>query len=437
MKILYVSQYFPPEMGAPAARVSELARHWVEAGHQVTVLTGFPNHPTGIVPPEYRAKLRRLVYREQKDGVDVVRTWLFPCPNRKAHERLLNYLSFVLSGCITGMFLRRPDIVIATSPQLFVGLTGRWLGWIKRAPFILEIRDLWPESITGSGMGSDADLSIRLLRALSAFLYRTCNHLVVVTPAFKRDLVAKWRVPADKISLVQNGVETDLFTPVGGHENVKGELGFEGKFLVSYIGTLGLAHGLQAMVQAAAQLHSTSPDIHLLLVGEGADKERLVSMVSDLHLTNVHFLFQQPRDKIPAIIRACDVCLVLLRKADVFETVIPTKMLEFMACGRPVILGVGGQARQVIEAAKAGLCIEPEDPAALAQAVRQLYRDTQLRESLGDNGRRYIVENLSRTQTAKTYVDVLENVLRNRKRQNERLAKSKVSDEEYAAANRE
>ena len=193
MKILYVSQYFPPEMGAPAARVSELARHWVKAGHQVTVLTGFPNHPTGIVPPEYRAKLRRLVCREQKDGINIVRTWLFPCPNRKAHERLLNYLSFVLSSCITGIFLRRPDVIIATSPQLFVGLTGRWLGWIKRVPFVLEVRDLWPESITASGMGRDTDLSIRLLRALSAFLYRSCDHVVVVTPAFKQELVAKWR----------------------------------------------------------------------------------------------------------------------------------------------------------------------------------------------------------------------------------------------------
>lgn len=417
MKILYVSQYFPPEMGAPAARVSELARHWVQAGHQVTVLTGFPNHPTGIVPPEYWSKLRKLVYREQKDGINIVRTWLIPCPNRKAHERLLNYLSFFLSSCITGTFLRRPDIIIATSPQLFVGLTGRWLGWIKRVPFILEVRDLWPDSITASGMGSEAGVSIRLLRALSAFLYRSCNHLVVVTPAFKQELVAKWHVRAEKISLVENGVEIDLFTPDGMRDNVKRELGFEGKFLVSYIGTLGLAHGLQAVVKAATRLQSAFPDIRFLFVGEGADKDRLISLVSDLKLTNVHFLLQQPRQKIPSIIRASDVCLVLLRKANVFETVIPTKMLEFMACGRPVILGVDGQARQVIETAKAGVFIEPEDPTALAQAVTQLYLNAGLRETLGHNGREYIVENLSRQQTAETYTGVLENVIRRERSQ--------------------
>jgi glycosyltransferase involved in cell wall biosynthesis len=411
MNILYVSQYFPPEMGAPAARVSELARHWVRAGHQVTVLTGFPNHPTGIVPPEYRAKLRKLVYREQKDGVNIVRTWLFPCPNRKAHERLLNYLSFVLSACITGTFLTRPDVIIATSPQLFVGLTGRWLGWIKRAPFILEVRDLWPDSITASGMGKDADVSIRMLRGLSVFLYRSCDHLVVVSPAFKQELVDKWQVRAEKISLVENGVETDLFTPDGSEDSIKSELGLAGKFIVSYIGTLGLAHGLQTLVQAAARLQSGFPDIHFLFVGEGADKERLTALASDLKLTNVRFLHEQSREKIPSIIRASDVCLVLLKKANVFETVIPTKMLESMACGRPVILGVDGQARQVIEAAGAGVFIEPENPAALAQAATRLYLDAGLREALGRNGRRYIVENLSRAKTAATYLGVLESHL--------------------------
>jgi glycosyltransferase involved in cell wall biosynthesis len=419
MKILYISQYFPPEMGAPAARVSELARHWVKAGHQVTVLTGFPNHPTGIVPPEYRSKLRRLVCREQKDGIDIVRTWLIPCPNRKAHERLLNYLSFVLSSCITGIFLPRPDVIIATSPQLFVGLTGRWLGWIKRVPFVLEVRDLWPESITASGMGSDADLSIRMLRVLAAFLYRSCNHVVVVTPAFKQELVAKWRVRDDKISLVENGVETELFTPDVSGDDVKRELGLEGKFVVSYIGTLGLAHGLQAVMKAATELQRTFPDIQFLFVGEGADKDRLTSLVSELNLTNVRFLLQQPRQKIPSIIRASDLCLVLLRKANVFKTVIPTKMLEFMACGRPVILGVDGQARQVIETAQAGVFIEPEDATALTLAVRQLYDDSELRQALGRNGRRHIVDHFSRREMAQVYIGVLQTVIRHGKHESE------------------
>jgi glycosyltransferase involved in cell wall biosynthesis len=268
-------------------------------------------------------------------------------------------------------------------------------------------------------MGSDADLSIRMLRVLAAFLYRSCNHVVVVTPAFKQELVAKWRLRDDKISLVENGVETDLFTPDVPGDDVKRELGLEGKFVVSYIGTLGLAHGLQAVMKAATELQRTFPDIQFLFVGEGADKDRLTSLVSELNLTNVRFLLQQPRQKIPSIIRASDLCLVLLRKANVFKTVIPTKMLEFMACGRPVILGVDGQARQVIETAQAGVFIEPEDATALTLAVRQLYDDSELRQALGRNGRRHIVDHFSRREMAQVYIGVLQTVIRHGKHESE------------------
>jgi glycosyltransferase involved in cell wall biosynthesis len=411
VKILYLSQYFPPEMGAPAARVSELARHWVESGHQVTVLTGFPNHPTGVIPPDYGRKFRKLVHRESVDNIRVVRTWLLPFPNRKAHERILNYLSFCLSASLTGSFLSQPDVIIASTPQLFVGLSGWWLGRIRKTPFILEVRDLWPDSITASGMGREGSMPIRVIRAVAGFLYRSCEHIVVVTPAFREDLVSKWAMPSEKISIVENGVETGLFTPDGGKDTAKSALGIQGRFVISYIGTLGLAHGLSAVLQGAAQLQATLPEIVFLFVGEGADKERLVSLAQDKGLLNVLFLPQQPREKIPSIIRASDVCLVPLRKADVFRTVIPTKMLEFMACGRPVILGVDGQARQVLDEAQAGVFVEPENQSALVQAIKHLYQDSALRQTFGRNGRNYIVEHLSRGQTAKIYIEVLEKVI--------------------------
>src|ERR1700690_1928118 len=195
LKILYISQYYPPEMGAPAARVSELARHWVRAGHEVTVLTGFPNHPDGVVRPEYRKDFRRLVCRERVDGVEVVRTWLLPFPNRKAYERMLNYSSFCLSAASTGLFLSRPDVVIATSPQLLVGLSGWWIARAKRSPFIFEVRDLWPESLVAVGMGSPNSLLHRALARVAGFLYRNCDRIVVVTPAFKDHLMAHWHTP--------------------------------------------------------------------------------------------------------------------------------------------------------------------------------------------------------------------------------------------------
>src|ERR1700684_3227542 len=213
MKILYISQYFPPEMGAPAARAVELSRHWVAAGHDVTVLTGFPNHPTGVVPREYRDKCRRLVVREQKEGVHVVRSWLLPFPNRKAYERMLNYASFSISAATTGVFLSRPDVVIATSPQLLVGLSGWWVARWKRVPFVFEVRDLWPESLAAVGMGDKNSLLHRALAKIAGFLYRHSDRMVVVTPAFQDYLVKHWRVPREKIAVIENGGETRIFAP--------------------------------------------------------------------------------------------------------------------------------------------------------------------------------------------------------------------------------
>jgi len=411
VKILYVSQYFPPEMGAPAARAAELSRHWARDGHEVTVLTGFPNHPTGVVPSEYRSKFRRLVTRENLDGVNVVRTWLFPLPNRKAYERMLNYSSFCLSAASTGLFLNRPDVVMASSPQLLVGLSGWWLAHWKRVPFVFEVRDLWPESLTAVGMGDHKSLLHRFLTKLAGFLYRNCDRVVVVTPAFADHLVQHWHTPREKISVVENGVEAELFSPQNTEPGLKRELGAEGKFVVSYIGTMGMAHGLETLLEAAARLQHSTPAVLFLLVGEGAEKERMVSLARARGLTNMRFVDQQPREKIPAYICASDACLVLLRKSEVFKTVIPTKMLEFMSCARPVILGVDGQARRVVEDAQAGIFVEPENATDLAQAVARLATDAGLRESLGRNGRRHILQRYSRQRTAKIYLEVLESLV--------------------------
>jgi colanic acid biosynthesis glycosyl transferase WcaI len=411
MKILYVSQYFPPEMGAPAARAAELSRHWAATGHEVTVLTGFPNHPTGIVPPEYRNKFRRLVSHEEADGVNLVRTWLLPFPNRKAHERMLNYSSFCASAASTGLFLSRPDVVIATSPQLLVGLSGWWLARCKRVPFVFEVRDLWPESLAAVGMGESDSLLHRTLAKIAGFLYRHSDRIVVVTSAFEDYLVEHWRVPREKISVIENGVETALFAPEPASA-MRSELGVEGKFVVSYIGTMGMAHGLQTIVAAATQLQDTNPEIAFLILGEGADKDRIVALARERGLNNLRFVDQQPRENIPAYICASDVCLVLLKKTDLFKTVLPSKMLEFMSCARPVILGVDGQARTILEQAGGGLVIEPENSDALVNAIRFLAANREMARDLGRNGREHMIRNFSRRQTAETYIRVLEQLLR-------------------------
>ncbi|MBZ5653945.1 MAG: glycosyltransferase family 4 protein [Acidobacteriia bacterium] len=416
MKILYISQYFPPEMGAPAARATELSRHWARLGHDVTVLTGFPNHPTGVVPDEWRSRLRALVYKDNVDGVHVVRTWLWPLPNRKAHERIRNYASFCFSSAISGLALERPDVVIATSPQLLVALSGWWLAWWKHVPFVFEVRDLWPESLAAVGAGGEGSLLHRLLGVIAGFLYRRANHIVTVTTAYKDHLVSHWQVPDGKISIVENGVETDLFRADPAAGDVRKNLQLENRFLICYIGTLGMAHGLETLIAAADRLQSVLPAATFLLVGEGSEKQRIAELAAARGLTNIQFLGQQPRERIPAYISAADVCLVMLKKTELFKTVIPTKLLEYMACERPVIVAVDGQARQIVEAAGAGVFVEPEDSEALVRAILNLAADPQRRQCMGIGGREYIVSRLSRERTAQSYLTVVDKLVGAEKR---------------------
>jgi colanic acid biosynthesis glycosyl transferase WcaI len=407
VKILYVSQYFPPEMGAPAARAAELSRHWARMGHDVTVLTGFPNHPTGVVPEEWRSRLHRLRCTESVDGVRVVRTWLWPLPNRKAHERIRNYASFCVSAAVSGLALHRPDVVIATSPQLLCALSGWWLAWWKRVPFVFEVRDLWPESLAAVGAGSEGTLLHRTLAAIAGFLYRRADRIVVVAPAYKDHLIRYWDVPAAKISIVENGVETDLFRLDPAAMEVRKQLKLEDRFLICYIGTMGNAHGLETLIAAAEELQTALPSAMFLLIGEGAEKERIVELAVARGLTNIHFLGQQPRERIPAYVSAADLCLVMLKKAELFKTVIPTKLLEYMACERPVIVAVDGQARQIVEEAGAGVFVEPENSKALVKAILDLAEDPEHRRQMGASGRQYIVNKCSREKTAQDYITVL------------------------------
>jgi glycosyltransferase involved in cell wall biosynthesis len=408
VKILYVSQYFPPEMGAPAARAAELSHHWARMGHDVTVLTGFPNHPTGVVPEDWRSRLHRLRYTETVDGVRVVRTWLWPLPNRKAHERIRNYASFCVSAGISGLALRKPDVIIATSPQLLCSLSGWWLAWWKRAPFVFEVRDLWPESLAAVGAGSEGSMLHRALGAIAGFLYRRADRIVVVSPAFKDHLIRYWSVPAAKISIVENGVETDVFRLDPAAMEVRRQLKLEDRFLICYIGTMGNAHGLETLIAAAEELQTALPNAMFLLIGEGAEKERILKLAAARGLTNVRFLGQQPRERIPAYVSAADVCLVMLKKTELFKTVIPTKLLEYMACERPVIVAVDGQARQIVEEAGAGVFVEPENSKALVKAILALAEYPEHRRQMGASGRQYIVNKCSREKTARDYITVLE-----------------------------
>lgn len=320
-----------------------------------------------------------------------MRTWLITTPNGKPWQRMLNYASFAASAAARGMLLQAPDVVIATSPQLLVGLSGWWLSRIKRRPLVLEVRDLWPESLVASGVGRTGGRLIGALDRLAEFLYRRADLVVTVTEAQRDNLLRTRGLPPEKVRVIENGVETELFRPLE-EEHCRRELRIPAeRFVVSYTGTLGLAHGLGMVLDAAEQLKDRMPQALFLIVGEGAERESLVAEATRRGLHNVHFVRQQPRDRMPLYIGASNVCLVTLRKSDVFKTVIPSKMLEFMACARPIALAVDGQARQVLEEAAAGVFTPPEDAAALAETLAQRYA-TLLAEVTGTPDQGHVEE---------------------------------------------
>lgn len=394
MRILFLSHYFPPEVNAPASRTYEHCKQWVKNGHQVTVVTCAPNHPHGDL---YEGYLNRLWQREEKDGIRVIRLWTYITANEGFFKRTLNYVSYMVAVMLATPFLPKADVVISTSPQFFNGLVGYFVSRFKRIPWVLEIRDLWPESILVVGAIKNKTI-IKLLEFLELFAYRKADLIVPVTDAFKRYIVEK-KIAPDKIDVIKNGVDLNFYKASPLDNPLTSELGLQDKFIVSYFGTHGMAHHLETVLEAA-QILKAQRDIVFLMVGDGADKTRLAAMRETMGLENVLMIGQQPKDKMPLLWGLSNVSLVLLKKSDLFKTVIPSKIFESMAMQRPIILGVAGESREIIETANSGRCIEPENGKQLAEQVMTLYSDATLCANLGENGRRHVVEHFDRTVLA-------------------------------------
>jgi glycosyltransferase involved in cell wall biosynthesis len=405
MKILYVSQYFPPEMGAPAARVFELSREWVRLGHQVTVLTGFPNHPTGIIPPEYRGQWLR---REVVDGIRVVRVPIYAAANRGVAKRIANYLSYAASASVVGPWVaERPDLVLATSPQFLTAIAGFWLSRIYRVPFVFEVRDLWPRSIVAVGAMSAHSPVVKTLEQIELFLYRAATRVVTVTESFVDEIAARG-IDRAKISVVTNGVDLDLFRP-GPRQAARERLGLPDGFIAAYVGTHGMAHGLGMILDAAPRLADRG--VTFLLVGEGAEKAKLRERAAREGIANVIFWDQRPREVIAQVYAAADLCLVLLRKDPLFTTVIPSKIFEFMGAGRAIHTTVDGESRTIVERAGAGVFSPPEDVDAFVTTLSALVAEPARLDALGDSGRRYAEANYSRPVLAARYADLLAGIV--------------------------
>ena len=402
MRILLLTQYFPPEFGAAAARNSEHARFWAEAGHEVEVCTGFPNYPTGVIPQAYRGK---LAAREDQDGYTVNRSWIYTTPNRVVWKRALASFSFMLSAFVNGLFrCKRPDVIIASSGPFFVGPLGYLLSVFKRAPFVFEVRDILPQQAVDVGMIKNKAL-IKGLYAVEGFLYRRAGCVVTVADASRRALLARG-FDARKFFTIENGICEDLFTPGDKENEIRAEYGWHGKFIAMYIGAHGVSQGLFTLLEAAERLQDID-EVRFVFVGDGADKPKMIEWAEAHKLPNVEFVPLQERDRMPLFYRAADVCFVPLRKGDYFTLNIPSKIFEIIACARPVILGAQGQALEVLEAAQAGVPVAPEDPDAYAEAVRRLHGDPELAATLGESGRTYVLAHFTRRQKAQSYIENL------------------------------
>jgi glycosyltransferase involved in cell wall biosynthesis len=391
--ILFFTPYYPPEVGAAQTRISETAVRLVKRGHRVTILTTLPNYPLGKVPAEYRSRSQR---RQVRDGVSIVRVWSYISPNKGFLRRILAQLSF---GCLASFLglraVGKPDVIIVESPPLFDAIGGRLLARIKRCPYVFTVADIWPESAVQLGVLHNRFL-IRLAEWLEWSTYRRAGAIWSVTAGIRQTLVERG-LPEKQIFLLPNGVDTEKFRPRSQGE-ARAELGWGDGFTLIYAGTIGLAHGLNTLLDAAEQLKRYS-DIRVVLIGEGAAKDDLMADVERRQLTNVTFLNAQPHDRMPSIIAAADACLVSLRKVPLFEGALPSKMYEAMACARPIVLAVDGEARQLIaEQAGAALYVEPESAPALAQAILHMRDQPELARQLGERGREFVKSHFDRNQ---------------------------------------
>jgi glycosyltransferase involved in cell wall biosynthesis len=401
MHILFLTHYFPPEVNAPASRTHENAKRWVKEGHQVTVITCAPNHPQGILYPGYR---NRWFQMEIMDGIHVLRIKTFLSANRGVKRRILNYLSYMFSAILFCPLVRHADVAVSTSPQFFCGGAGYIVARIKRIPWVLEIRDLWPESIIAVGAIKNRRV-VDLLEGIESFLYRKADHVIALTQAFKKHII-KRGVADDRISVVTNGADLDRFRPYPRLNGFREAHHLEDKFLLSYVGTHGMAHGLSSVLRAARRLQHRR-DIVFLLVGDGAERRSLLKTKSKMGLENVLMLPQQPKEMMPAIIAASDVCMVLLKDTPLFRTVIPSKIFEAMAMQRAIILGVKGESQTIIETGRCGICVEPESDLELAETAMKLADDRQLTNQLGNKGLEFVHKHYNRDALAADCLGIL------------------------------
>lgn len=407
MHILFLSDNFPPEVNAPASRTFEHCREWVARGAKVTVITCAPNFPKGKVFNGYK---NRLWQSEVMEGIQVIRVWTYITANEGFAKRVLDYVSFMLTGAVSALFVRKVDVVVGTSPQFFTACAAWMVGGLKRVPWVFELRDIWPESIKAVGAMQDS-LAIRVLEWIELFLYRHASRIVAVTHAFKDTLIRRG-IAGSKIDVITNGVDLSNFSPLPKDVGLGAELGLNGCFVAGYIGTHGLAHGLETLLDAAQILEQVpgAENIRILFLGDGAKKAELVESASARGLRNVVFVASVPKDQVPRYWSLLDLSIIHLRKTDLFTSVIPSKLFECMGMGIPVLHGVAGESAAIVQSEQVGDVFESDNAQQLVDALLKLRADEAHFKNYQANGL-IAAKRYDRKQLAENMLEILQKVI--------------------------
>lgn len=389
MRILLLTQYFPPEKGAAQVRLWEVAKGLRNAGHEVTVVTAFPNHPSGIIPPEYRGK---LFAKEEMEKITILRTWIYPVKRGRFWLRLLNYFSFVFSS-LYGIFrCGRQDLIVVESPPLFIGFSAVIASWVKKAPYIFNVSDLWPESAVQLGLVTNQQL-IKMCEWQEKYFYRKAFKLSAQTQGIVEGLKKKGIRPED-ILFLPNGVDTDLFQPTERDLELEEQLSLQGKFMILYAGTMGYAHGIETALSAADILRDHQ-DIIFLFVGDGSEKPKLEQIAQEKALPNVRFIDFQPLEEIPRYYSLSSINLSTLRRYKLAEGVRPSKVFPALASGQPLIYVGEGEGAEIVRQSGGGVVLEPENPELLAKTILELKNNPEYCQELSAKGREYVIKNYS------------------------------------------
>jgi len=407
MNILIIHQYYLREGESGISRFNQFAKYWAKNNHKITVIAGTTHHLTGEVGREiYKGK----IFKKEKSGknIEIIRTYVSPNYNKNFFTRLIAYFTFFISSTFTALFSGKQDIIIATSPPLFVGITGYITSRLKRIPLIFEVRDLWPDFAIAVGVLKNKFL-IKLSYSLEKFVYKKANLINVLSPAFLQILKKKKKVPESKIVYLPNGADFDLMSPGFKNNWVRKKYGWQSKFIVLYVGAHGLANCLD-LILGTAKITKDYKDIIFVLIGDGMLKPKLVARAEKENLKNVFFLDPVPKEEIGDYINASDVCTAVLKK--VYRTTYPNKVFDYMACAKPIVLPIDGAVRElVVDKAKAGIYAEPENAQEFKKAILKLYSNPNLAKFYGENGYLYVKENFSRQKLAEEYERIIKETL--------------------------